>query len=187
MIRRELKPNLGDSVRYLGSCQYRGKVFIYRGGGFRWTAEGDTDPVHGECECELVGAPRKKVLYLAHPVSGDMLGNALRAVQWVKFFHTNHPYVIVIAPWVAEVLGFLGTDALPEGSTAPGAFDRVLPDDEEIVRHCDGVVGVGGRLSPGMVRERDAALAAGKSWTDMTRYARPEDVPADFFLDPESL
>lgn len=132
-----------------------------------------------------VFVPRKPVLYLAHPVSGDMRGNARRAIDWIRWFHERHPEVIVVAPWVAEVLAFADSkpDAAGPCATCPGNFERVIPDDEEIVRHLDGVVMVGGRVSPGMARERDAALAAGLCVINMTHYVRPEDVEPDHELE----
>lgn len=112
----------------------------------------------------------KPVYYLAHPVSGDHIGNALKAVRWIKWFHENAPTVIVVAPWVAEVLAYPETVHTPG---APGNFERVLPDDEAIVRRLDGVIAVGGRVSPGMAREMAAAKAAGLLVVDWSAHAAP--------------
>lgn len=106
----------------------------------------------------------KKVFYLAHPVTGDPLGNCDKASAWIKWLTLNEPSRVYIAPWVAEVRAFAEENALPE------FYDRVLADDQEVVRHCDGIMLVGGRISRGMQLELDAAREAGKEeidWSDM--------------------
>ena len=94
----------------------------------------------------------KKVFYLAHPVTGDPLGNCIKAEAWIRWLTLNVPEHIFTAPWVAEVRAFADENALPE------FYDRVLADDQEVVRHCDGILLVGGKVSKGMQLELDAAM-----------------------------
>ena len=124
---------------------------------------------------------RKKVFYLAHPVSGDHVGNAFRAVEWIRWFAQNVPHLIVVAPWVAEVLAFPAK--VPEGQV--GSWDWALANDETVVAKLDGVITVGGRVSPGMQREVNATLRAGGTYLDMSRYSIPGDVPEDFFIEED--
>lgn len=113
----------------------------------------------------------KEVFYVAHPVTGDARGNALKAVAWIKWLVDKDPRRVYIAPWVAEVLAYADITCSPE------FYDRVLTDDEEVVRRLDGILLVGGRISNGMQRELDAAFAAGKHIVDWSDYATPDQVP----------
>lgn len=118
----------------------------------------------------------KKIIYVAHPVSGDPFENAQNAIRWVRWFAMADDTKIYVAPWVAEVQGFVGDDVSPE------FYQRVLDDDIAVVQRLDGVVGVGGKWSGGMLQERAAALVTYKRVLDMTKYRSPEDVPDDFSL-----
>lgn len=126
----------------------------------------------------------KSVIYIASPVStggaGSVVANAKRAIRWTKWFVEQDPTRIYIAPWVAEVLGFLDTEVAPE------FYQRVLDDDCEVVRRLDGVVGVGfggtGGWSRGMAQERATARAVNLDVLDMTWFAEPADVPKEFSL-----
>jgi hypothetical protein len=98
----------------------------------------------------------KQVWYLAHPVSGtpeELEANLANAVTWIKWLTLNVPERVYIAPWIAEVTAFQGA-----GEEIDAAFyDRVLEDDCDVVRHTDGILLVGGRISRGMQIERNAA------------------------------
>lgn len=118
----------------------------------------------------------KQVIYVAHPVSGDTIGNCFKVVQWIKWFTLNDPTRVYIAPWVAEVLAF------PDVTEA--VWQRALNDDEAVVRHLDGIIMVGGKVSRGMQREWDCAKEHHKYLTDLSQYATPSDLPEGFFLDP---
>lgn len=119
-----------------------------------------------------MAAERKPVFYMAHPVTGDIEENVRNAIKWIRWLTLEHPDRVYIAPWIAEVQAFLTTKMTPE------FYDRVLSDDEEVVRHCDGILLVGGRISVGMARECDAAIAARKPMIDWHEYRSPADVPA---------
>lgn len=119
----------------------------------------------------------KPIIYVAAPVTGDPEGNARRAIRWVRWFVEKDPTRIYIAPWVAEVLGFLG-EPLPAEF-----YQHVLDDDVEVVARLDGLVGVAGRWSGGMLQERAAAAGARQPLLDMTRFLEPTDVPDTFNLE----
>lgn len=134
-----------------------------------------------ECpDCQLLNnyqpePPRKEVFYVAHPVSGDINANIANVVKWINWLTVHDPSRVYVAPWVAEVMAFKD-DPLVVGAddTARKDFyDRVLEDDKEVVRRLDGILLVGGKISEGMRRERDAAI--GKTIQDWS-YAR---TPAD--------
>lgn len=119
----------------------------------------------------------KKVFYIAHPVSGDVKGNIAKVLAWVKWLTAVDPSRVYIAPWVAEVLAFDDGQEID-----PAFYDRVLSDDEDVVRHLDGVLICGGRLRPngtlqsiGMTREVAANAMAGGTLIDMSQYETAQD------------
>jgi hypothetical protein len=127
----------------------------------------------------------KPIIYLAGPVStggaGSIFENAQRMIRWVKYFVKKDETRVYIAPWVGEVLAFIGEEFRPE------FYQRVLDDDCEVVARLSGVCGVGlggnGGWTKGMSQERATARAIGRPALDMTRFAEPEDVPEDFDLE----
>lgn len=118
-----------------------------------------------------------QVLYVAHPLGGsrgeDVQANLASALRWLHWLRTNFRETVFIAPWIASVMA--GAD-----DTDPSAHEHGLRDDCEIVRRCDGIVLVGGRVSAGMQREADCA-----TWQiDLTNFPEPPTVdsqawPAD--------
>lgn len=119
----------------------------------------------------------KPIIYVAAPVTGDPIGNAKRAIRWVRWFVEKDPTRIYIAPWVAEVLGFA------DETLAAGFYQRVLDDDIEVVSRLDGLVGVGGKWSGGMLQERVVPRVTRRPLLDMTKYLEPTDVPESFHLE----
>jgi hypothetical protein len=90
-----------------------------------------------------------RVYYMAHPVSGDVPGNVARALRWLRYLVDQHPYWAISAPWIPYVLGL----------TEETDRARGLRDDVEMVKRCDGIILVGGRLSQGMALELGFARA----------------------------
>lgn len=124
----------------------------------------------------------KKVIYLAHPVSGDVRSNVEKALGWIRWLTKVDPSRVYIAPWIAEVTAFIDQDPVD-----PEFYDRVLSDDEDVVRHLDGVLIAGGRLRPngtlqsvGMTREVAANAMAGGVLFDMSMYDTWEDADAAY-------
>lgn len=131
----------------------------------------------------VVPAGPRELIYVAHPVGEQPLMNCFNALQWVRWLTANEPTRVYIAPWIAEVLAHLDVPNIVPGSEM---WEKVLSNDEQVVDRCDGILLVGGRISVGMARERDRAMAAksGKSVTDLSQYRSPNDLPDGFFLDP---
>lgn len=123
--------------------------------------------------------PGKPVIYIAAPVTGDPAANAQRAIRWTKWFVNEDPTRVYIAPWVAEVLGFSDEDASAD------FYQRVLDDDCLVIMRLDGLVGVAGKWSVGMLQERATNRAVGRPTLDMTRFVEPEDVPENFNIQQE--
>lgn len=119
----------------------------------------------------------KQVIYIAHPVSGDVRANVDKVLGWVRWLTKVDPSRVYVAPWVAEVLAFVD-----EGDIDPAFYDRVLGDDEDVVRHLDGVLICGGRTRPngtlqsvGMTREVAANAMAGGVLFDLSNYETWEE------------
>lgn len=102
-----------------------------------------------------------KVLYIAHPLEGDISGNLGRAKRWIRWAFTNFE-VSPVADWVLLATIF--------DDRGMWSRDRFLKADVSLVEKCDGILLTGGRISPGMEIERLAALRAGISVIDLTRF-----------------
>jgi hypothetical protein len=103
-------------------------------------------PWDATCPCGM------RVLYLAHPVSGDVPGNLLRARRWLRWAQTAFSSCVVIAPWILAL-------ELGDDDANPEHRERGLARDEAVVARCDAVLLVGGRVSEGMAREAKVAKA----------------------------
>lgn len=128
----------------------------------------------------------KPIIYVAHPVSGDVKANCDKVLKWLRWLTEVDPTRIYIAPWVGEVLAHLDLDPIPADF-----YDRVLSDDEEIVARLDGILltGIGDgpycrpngfMKSSGMTREVAAAALSGGVIFDMRKYATAEDAADDY-------
>ena len=101
------------------------------------------------------------VIYMAHPVAGDVPANLARALRWLRWLTATNPDATYIAPWIAAIIS-------GEDDDDPAARARGLAHDVVTVKRCDGLVLVGGRVSSGMAIERDAMLAHGGRVIDLT-------------------
>lgn len=108
---------------------------------------------------------KKRVVYMAHPVSGDVENNISNAKRWYRWIIDNHD-VAVLANWIIDC-------ELYDNNTD---YEASLQRDEEIACRCDEVWLVGGRISEGMRREANAAENAGVTVVDLTKmgYEPPE-------------
>lgn len=102
-----------------------------------------------------------RVIYMAHPVAGDVAANLARALRWLSWISAQNPDDAVIAPWIANIMS--GDD-----DNDPAARARGLAHDVAVVKRCDRLVLCGGRVSQGMAIERDAMLAIGGDVMDLT-------------------
>jgi hypothetical protein len=103
-----------------------------------------------------------RVLFMSHPVaSPDVATNVKRALDWLRFLRASEPECVVIAPWLASL-------ASGEDDGDPAQRERGLRDCEAVIARCDGIILCGGRVSSGMQRELDAAIAADLDVDDLT-------------------
>ena len=99
--------------------------------------------------------------YMAHPVGGDVDNNIARAKRWLRLLTEQAPRCAVIAPWIANI-------EAGEDDNDPIQRSRGLAKAALVATRCDYVLLVGGRVSDGMVIERDAAKRAGAEIIDLT-------------------
>ena len=104
-----------------------------------------------------------RVVYMAHPVSSPtpegVVANLARAKRWYRWIITTF-HVAVLADWVltCEVLD----DAKPSDRRLGMSLNVPL------IRRCDEIWLVGGRLSNGMLGEREEAVKNGLVVQDLT-------------------
>lgn len=99
----------------------------------------------------------RPVIYMCHPVAGDVPGNIARALKWLAWLRKSFPATTFIAPWIADIMS--GSD-----DSDPKQREAGLVDCEATAALCAGVVLVGGRISSGMLREAGRA----RTVADMT-------------------
>lgn len=88
---------------------------------------------------------------MAAPYGGNP-ANLERAKRWLAWLRADLPDDTVIAPWIEQC------ELNPDADANPALREQGLQWDEAIVRDlCDGVILVGGRVTPGMKREAEAA------------------------------
>lgn len=102
--------------------------------------------------------------YVAHPLSGDLVGNVTRVRMWLRFLLEAEPDVAFGCPWLPYV------EVLDDGVPAHRA--RGLRDCLAFVPKFDGIVLVGGKISSGMRLELDVAETAGLWVADLTNWGR---------------
>jgi hypothetical protein len=102
-----------------------------------------------------------RVIYLCHPVSGDVENNLARARRWLRWVYDTQPGVTVLCQWIldCEVLD----DDNPE-HRATG-----LQHDFTIIERCDETWAVGGRVSGGMGMEIEHGLRHGVPFLDLSK------------------
>lgn len=100
-----------------------------------------------------------KVIYMAHPLSGDIAGNLERAKAWLRWIEEHHN-VAVVASWITECE--VWDDNNPDHRAAGLARDLAV-----LVR-CDELWLVGPRISSGMRAEAEVAIGRGIPVIDMT-------------------
>jgi hypothetical protein len=113
-----------------------------------------------------------QVVYVAHPLGGDVDANAHRARRWLRWLMDLESEFAFCCPWLPFVdVGY------PDEKRGPGAIDpdsipeyraRCLRDDIVIAAKCDAIVLCGGRISPGMQQEANAVIGAGGWVADLT-------------------
>lgn len=91
-----------------------------------------------------------RLIYIAHPVSGDVAANLANAKQWLRWAHIEHPCCAPIAPWIPACEVFDDSDAQ--------AREHGLLCDMAIIERCDELWLCGGIVSAGMRIEQEHAM-----------------------------
>jgi len=101
-----------------------------------------------------------RVIYLAHPVAGDVKANLASARRWIRWIVDNYTDIAICAPRIPYV----------ESLRDECVQDRLrgTRDDLEILARCDEVWLVGDRVSSGMEAEKTVAMKLGKPILDLT-------------------
>lgn len=107
-----------------------------------------------------------KLVYLAHPLSGDIPGNLAEAKRWARWIYDHFDDVAVVAPWIldAEILD----------DTNPAHRASGLAHGRAVVVRCDEMWCFGPRVSGGMAAEIAAATTAQKRVLDFTGLPRDD-------------
>lgn len=101
-----------------------------------------------------------KVVYVAHPLGSgeDRERNRCNAAKWCAWLAKTYD-VAPVADWIT---------LSGEWDESPTNRDLGLRIDVELVKRCDEIIMVGGRVSPGMAIEANAARMHGILVTDLT-------------------
>lgn len=91
------------------------------------------------------------VLYMAHPLGGDVIGNINLAKRWLTWLRRSFPETTFIAPWIAAILA-------GEDDADPVQREAGLVDACATIKLLGGVVWVGGAVTDGMGREGESAI-----------------------------
>jgi hypothetical protein len=117
-----------------------------------------------------------RVVYMAHPVSGNVEENLARARRWVRWIYDHYPNVVVLAHWIVDC------EVLDDAN--PAHREKGLAHDFAIIRRCDEIWLVGGRVSEGMGLESAYATDdCGLPALDLT-YLGPEPPQEKVALPP---
>lgn len=113
------------------------------------------------------------VVYLAHPVAGDVEANLARARRWFRWATENYPSMALVAPWI------VGCELWDDAD--PIQRSRGMARNFAVIDVCDDVLLVGGRVSPGMLEEARFAEAVGVRVWDLTHLG---DEPVESYRAP---
>ena len=106
-----------------------------------------------------------KMVFIAHPVGGDIQDNLMRAAQWMKWAY-EEKHVLPLAPYIG-ICKVLDDD---------DPRDRILGRhwSMQYVQRCDQLWLCGDRISPGMKAEGEQALGLG---IPAYRFIEPNETP----------
>jgi len=96
-----------------------------------------------------------RIIYVAHPVSGDVVHNLLRAKDTLRGLFTMHPSMHFIAPWITECEIFLDVakahcpNAGPDHPDATSYYEA-LRRCCAVIERCDELWLCGGHITTGM-------------------------------------
>ena len=90
-----------------------------------------------------------KLVYISHPVSGDVQANLSNAGKWIKWA-SRLQGIVPIAPYFQSVVAFSEHD--------PDEREEGFQHGLKVLQYCQEMWVCGGVISRGMQREIDAAL-----------------------------
>ena len=97
------------------------------------------------------------LVYVAHPVAGDVQANLARAKQWLRWLYDELPEVTFVAHWLIDI------EILDDAN--PAHRELGLWHDQDIIARCDAVLVLGPAQaaagSRGIAREIRVAGQAG--------------------------
>lgn len=112
----------------------------------------------------------RQLVYIAHPVRGDVQANIARVLRWYRWLTITQPGPVYCIPWLPDVLVF---DDAKEVERAAGMARNLVH-----LQRCDAIALVGGVLSSGMRAERDEMLRLGRPVVDYLHHgAEPPVIP----------
>ena len=91
-----------------------------------------------------------ELVYMAHPVAGDVPGNIASAKRWLRTLQDSYPNKDFIAPWIIDVEIYDDSNPLYR--------EAGLLRCERVIRMCDSLVLTSDKISSGMRREWQLAL-----------------------------
>ena len=112
------------------------------------------------------------IVYVSHPFIG-VPANLDKAMAWCAFLSANFD-ALFVAPWVPLCKYW---------PNCGESLKRGMDLDYVAVRAADGLIAVGGEMSPGMRREWNVAIDGQGSKisrvVDISRFASPDELEAD--------
>lgn len=103
--------------------------------------------------------PRGRVVFVAHPVSGDVPGNLARARRWRRWV-IDECRMVPVMDWILHCEQY--DDGDPQQRTDG------LEQNRSLIRRCQEVWLVGGRISQGMAAEAGYANTSCVPVRDLT-------------------
>jgi hypothetical protein len=103
-----------------------------------------------------------RVLFMSHPVAGDVPANLARARRWYRWLQWAAPDCAIVCQWLTAI------EVLGENDADPVQRERGIRRSELVAQRCDGVLLVGGRVTEGLRREAAACVLGGGGVHDFT-------------------
>ncbi len=106
-----------------------------------------------------------RVIYMAHPLGGDVLGNLARAKEWYRWCYSLGLDAVFLTPWMQTL------ELLAEDDADPATRSRAMDRNVAVLRKCDELWLCGLTMSRGMQIEANAARESGVKVRDFTGYS----------------
>lgn len=106
-----------------------------------------------------------RVVYLAHPVAGDVAANLISGKQWFRWCYSLALDAVFIAPWIQTI------EILCEDDGDPAIRARAMDRNIAVLRRCNELWLCGPTVSRGMQIEANAARESGVQVRDFTGHA----------------